>query len=208
MSIFLDHGTGTKEWNAAHEALKADNKAWQSLHFDGIAHGGPAGLVEQRRCPAPSCGSTISRAISLHEAMERLGEHAAVHQRSLEQISLATQLARWPPKSRLESGPPRRRGMADERTMPEVIKALIEEFAPTLGSAVETADEAGARVLSLRHALRQIRHELRTLRWLAPLLMGASEARPRRIASVSVARALASVPRPHSLVEVELRVPA
>ncbi len=81
----LVHGPSGADWKAAHDALKADDKLWQALAFEGVQHDGGGGLVEHRRCP--HCTTTLSRPISPEHAVELCRHQAVIHAHSAEAIS-------------------------------------------------------------------------------------------------------------------------
>lgn len=84
-SLF-NHGNTGEEWTMAHEALKNEPELWSRLQLRGMQFGASGELWEMRHCP--SCGSSISRACSLPEALSVLADVAGVQSRSLEMLSL------------------------------------------------------------------------------------------------------------------------
>ncbi len=108
----LVHGSSGAEWNAAHDEMKANDTLWRSLAFDGVQHNGLGALVEHRRCP--SCGSTISRAITPEQAREVCQNQAVVYARSEEAIAEAG-----------KASPKKRRGFA--AMSPEKQRAIAQQ---------------------------------------------------------------------------------
>jgi hypothetical protein len=73
--------------------MKADPTIWTSLALDGIQSDGLGGLIENRRCPCPGCGSTISQRTTPVGAVEALSSLAGVQARSMEAIAHAAVVA-------------------------------------------------------------------------------------------------------------------
>lgn len=87
----LAHGNSGKDWSTAHAELERDAALWSRLNWLGI-HQGSRGLMEMRECP--SCGSQISRPISMTEALDRLARISGVLHRTLDCVSGSSELAR------------------------------------------------------------------------------------------------------------------
>lgn len=86
----LAHGNSGKDWSMAHAELERDAALWSRLNWLGI-HQGSRGLMEMRECP--SCGSQISRPISVAEALDRLARISGVLHRTLDCVSGSSELA-------------------------------------------------------------------------------------------------------------------
>jgi hypothetical protein len=73
--------------------MKADPTIWASLALDGIQSDGLGGLIENRRCPCPGCGSTISQRTTPLAAVAALSALAGVQARSMEAVAHAADVS-------------------------------------------------------------------------------------------------------------------
>lgn len=77
----LAHGSSSKAWKEAHEALTKDPVLWRRLQFRGIQPGVNGAYWEIRHCPR--CESAINREITLEAALAVLADEVGVIHRTI-----------------------------------------------------------------------------------------------------------------------------